>query len=305
MGEGLIFDIKRYSIHDGPGIRTTVFLKGCPLDCWWCHNPVGRGADRPIVVNPALGLRCARCAAACPEGLLDGGDPGRAAPPERCLGDDLCVAACPSGARRRIGRRVEAAALLEEILADAPFFDESGGGVTFSGGEPLLQPEFLAEMLDACGERDLHRAVDTSGQAAPAVLRAIAGRAELFLYDLKLMDPERHRRYTGRDNGRILDNLRLLDALGKPVELRLPVIPGINDGDADIAAAGAFAARLGNLTAVTLLPFHAPAMDKYARLGYTRRLPETLPPARETLEGFAGLLASFGLPVRIGGGRDE
>lgn len=257
MAAGIIFDIKRFSIHDGPGIRTTVFMKGCPLDCWWCHNPESREAEPTV---------------------LDG---------------------------QAVGRAVELPELMAEIEKDLPFHDESGGGVTFSGGEPLAQPEFLLEALDACGEREIHRVVDSTGHAPAELLRRAAAETELFLYDLKLMDPARHLRYTGRELAPILANLRLLAELGKPVELRVPVIPGVNDDMENIEATGSLAAELENVTGLVLLPFHRIAMHKYERFGMALRLPETPEPEPEALRAAANALAAHGLTVRIGGFDDE
>ncbi len=257
MAAGIIFDIKRFSIHDGPGIRTTVFMKGCPLDCWWCHNPESRRAEPAVLAG------------------------------------------------EEVGRRIEVAELLAEIEKDQPFHDESGGGVTFSGGEPLAQPEFLLAALAACGEREIHRAVDSTGHAPAYLLRRVAGETELFLYDLKHMDPQRHLRYTGRELAPILTNLRLLAELGRPVEIRIPVIPGVNDDPDNLDAAGRFAAELDNVTGLVLLPFHAMAMHKYERFGLELRLPETQEPEPDALRTAADRLAALGLNVRIGGFDDE
>jgi pyruvate formate lyase activating enzyme len=257
MVTGIIFDIKRFAIHDGPGIRTTVFLKGCPLECWWCHNPESRERE-PAVHDGKL-----------------------------------------------IGREIAVPELIATLERDRPFHDESGGGVTFSGGEPLAQPEFLLAALDACGESEFHRTVDSTGHAPADLLRRVAAETDLFLYDLKLMDPQRHLRYTGRELVPILENLRLLAELGIPVEIRVPVIPGLNDDAANFEATGRFAAELDNVTGLVLLPYHAMAMHKYERFGLERRLPETPAADPTALRIAAERIAAHGLNVRVGGMDDE
>ena len=298
VSTGIIFDIKRFAIHDGPGIRTTVFLKGCPLSCWWCHNPESQSAKPDVLYRRALCVRCGACVETCPEDarslLPDGVERDMA----RCIVCGTCVEACPSGALDRLGREVTVDELIEEIGRDTPFYDQSGGGVTFSGGEPLAQPVFLRLLLERCAEHDIHTAVDTCGFAKPDVLRSVAEVADLFLFDLKYMDPRRHLEFTGVHNDVILRNLVLLTEMGKDVLIRVPVIPSITDTVDNMDAIGKFVSSLSRRPRITLLPHHKPSEEKYSRFHLEKRLPpDTGTPSREELETLASRLSGYGLEV--------
>jgi pyruvate formate lyase activating enzyme len=300
MSTALVFDVQKFSIHDGPGIRTTVFFKGCPLSCWWCHNPESRGNEAFIHYEPERCLACGECVAACPEGALTLGEAGVVTDPAACRACGACAEACPAEARRLIGRRVRVDELLAQLERDRPYYDESGGGVTFSGGEPLQQWRFLLEILTACGARGLHRAVDTTGFAAPGVLRRVARETDLFLYDLKVMDPEVHRRVTGVPLQPILDNLALLLALGSLVRIRIPLIPGVTSDDS-IDRTASLLGTLPPVEGVSLLPYHKSARDKHRKFGlpWLMEHDEEIPEERVTT--WAERLASEGLGVTVGG----
>jgi len=275
---GLIFDIMRFSTRDGPGIRTTVFLKGCPLACWWCHNPESQRSAKELIVRPNLCIECLACLDACPEGAISLSEPGMSTDAQKCTLCATCLEACVSDARQIVGRELSVEQVMAEIGKDIPFYDESGGGVTFSGGEPLLQAEFLAELLRACKAEDLHTVVDTSGFVPWSVFEALRQDVDLFLYDLKALDDEAHRRYTGVSNQRILENLRQLCALGQAVRVRVPLIPGLNDSLADLRRLADFIADLPARPQVELLPYHPSGVEKYRRLGRPYLLEDLQPP---------------------------
>jgi pyruvate formate lyase activating enzyme len=286
---GVVFNIQRYSLQDGPGIRTTVFLKGCPLDCWWCHNPESHAPEPEITVIESRCIRCGQCREACPSGL--------AGPCTRC---GACVAACPTDARQRIGRTMTVGQVLAEVRKDRVFYDESGGGVTLSGGEPLMQFEFLQSVLRACRDEGIHTAIDTCGYAPAEQLLAAAGLADLVLYDLKMMDDARHVRFTGVSNTQILDNLVALSDRHCRVWIRVPVIPGVNDREEDLKRLARFAAGIPGVRRVCLLPYHELGKQKSLRLGRPYRMSGAAVPKPERLEAMARLFRQAGLEVMTG-----
>jgi pyruvate formate lyase activating enzyme len=298
LTSGIIFDIKRFAIHDGPGIRTTVFLKGCPLSCRWCHNPEGQSAKPGILYRREPCLICGTCVEACEHGARSASGEGVARDPVFCVLCRTCVEVCPSGALEKVGRRTSVEQLMREIEGDTPFFDESGGGVTFSGGEPLMQPRFLEELLARCRERDIHTAVDTCGLAEPQVLRSVAEKTDLVLFDLKVMDIERHVALTGVRNDLILSNLQSLTRTGVAVQIRIPVIPSVTDTADNLAEIGGFVSSLKGPPAITLLPHHPLAMEKYARFDVPNHLAaDTGEPTGEELAEIAAKLTEYGLDV--------
>ena len=301
--EGIVFNIIRFAVNDGPGIRTTVFFKGCPAACWWCHNPESQRAEPELVVWPGRCSGCGRCAASCRSaGPLVGAelaDPTPADPACRACGD--CVPACPAGAREIAGRRVSAAALLAEVERDRVFFEESGGGVTFSGGEPLAQADFLLSCLRLARRAGLHTAVDTCGHAPTEKLLAAAEVADLLLYDLKLMDPVRHRECVGVDNRLILANLAALSRRHEAVVVRLVVVPGVTDDEENASQTASFLREQTRVRRVDLLPYHAIGETKYTRLGRQYRLAGTEAPSEARLRRLADIYAAAGLEPQVGG----
>jgi pyruvate formate lyase activating enzyme len=297
---GLIFDIRRYSVHDGPGIRTTVFFKGCPLACWWCHNPEGRSPKANLILFEDRCLSCGNCLAVCPHGAIVRDEGTIRTLPSVCRACGTCVETCPGGARQLTGRWMSVPAVVREIEKDVVFYDESGGGVTFSGGEPLAQPRFVDALLEACVARRIHTVVDTCGLADKNLLLHLSGKVDLFLYDFKLFDPIKHQKYVGVSNDNILENLEALARRKKPIVIRYPVIPGINDGAEDIRRTVAFLSHLG-LLRIDLLPYHRIGVDKYRRVGMQYRLAGLEPPSMDHVRQIAGQFEREGFAVRIGG----
>lgn len=261
MTQGTIFRIKRYALRDGPGIRTTVFFKGCPLSCRWCHNPEGID-PRPV---------------------------------------SMAKNTSKGEVQEVVGEVVDAAELVAAIEKDQLFYDESGGGVTFSGGEPLAQPRFLEAVLAACNRRDIHATLDTSGFAPAAVLDRVLPRLQLVLFDLKMMNPHLHRKYTGVPNGPILENLKRLAGGSTPWRLRIPLIPGMTDTQTNLEQIARFVAGRQSIQGIDLLPFHRIASGKYRRLGLTDPMAGTQPPSPDHVAAIKDRFESAGFDVSIGG----
>lgn len=296
---GLIFDVQRYSIQDGPGIRTTVFFKGCPLRCWWCHNPEGIDSGKELMYFEYKCLHCGTCAHVCPMGAIefDGIPIIRRS---MCIACGSCSASCPSDALKLIGKEYTVGELMKEIERDVLYFDNSGGGVTFSGGEPLYQHEFLLEVLKECKKIDIHRTLDTSGFAPQEVLASVVDYVDLFLYDLKLIDEKEHIKYTGVSNAQIKENLRFLVDYGraKDVIIRFPVIPEITDTADNVEALAEFISSMKGLKEIDLLPFHD-ISEKYNRLDKDYKMTVHKSPSRERLLAIKERFEGIGLYVKI------
>lgn len=316
MLTGTIARIDRSAVHDGPGVRTVIFFKGCPLRCHWCHSPETQSPRPEVVLHYERCLDCGACSATCAHGaVVVGRSVGRGFSPgevvgatthgvdrTRCQVCGECTVACPPGAREIVGRTVSVEGLVNDIERDTVFHDQSRGGVTMSGGEPLNQPIFLEALLKRCRERRIHTAVETCGYAPSRTLLAIARWTDLFLYDLKLMSDARHRKATGQSNRRILENLRLLSARHHHVRVRVPLIGGVNDDRANIRALAAFLSELP-ISEVDVLPYHTAGVAKYARLDRPYSLPESAVPSPGSLETAVETLARSGLDVQLGGAR--
>jgi len=298
---GVIFDVKRYAIHDGPGIRTTVFLKGCPLRCLWCHNPESWEQTPERAFRASRCARCGRCIEACPSEAISRSGDEVLTDAAKCLLCGTCVSVCPAGAREIVGRRVTVGDLVAEIERDVVFFDESGGGVTVSGGEPLMQAAFLKRLLWQCKAREIHTALDTSCYGPWALLAEIRPYVDLLLCDLKHMDPLAHERFTGVSNERILENLRRLAETQEQTIIRMPIIPGFNDEEENIRATGEFVRSLDGVRQVDVLPYNKAVQGKRSRLAGEYDLLEVEPPSDEQISSIVAELRSFGLTVKIGG----
>lgn len=279
MTSGIIFDIKRYAVNDGPGIRTTAFLKGCPLNCTWCHNPESRSFTPELMPQASLCIGCGACVAVCPEKVATGR-------PDlfidkACTRLGVCAKVCPTGARTLCGYTVSSAELVKILLKDRLFYDRSAGGVTLSGGEPLAQGEFALEVLEKLGSEEIHRAVDTCGYLSPDLLEQASKVCDLFLFDLKLINSDAHIAHTGVDNKVILDNLQLLAKLRAKVLVRIPLIPGINDSSEELRGMASFINSLPIPYPVKILPYHSLPEGKYAALGLEYTLQGLKPPTVE------------------------
>ena len=277
MNKAIISDIKRFAVHDGDGIRTTVFLKGCPLKCVWCHNPEGIGFKPQLAYYESKCIGCGECALVCPAKAQKLTENGHVFDRALCIACGKCESVCLGEALKFYGKEMMPQELLPLLLEDRDFYEVSGGGVTLSGGECLSQADFCAELLRALKEKGIHTAVDTCGFVSQSALDQVIPYTDVFLYDIKAFDEDVHRRCTGRSNKQILENLVYLDSCGKDIEIRIPYVPGFNDDQ--IHKIAAFLKNLNHVKAVKVLPYHNYAGSKYAALGMTNTLPEKLPTA--------------------------
>ncbi len=297
MDRGLIFNIQRYSLHDGPGIRTTVFLKGCPLSCLWCHNPESKSGRREIRVIESRCVDCGRCVEVCPQRQqLAVGDPV----PD-CTYCGECVAACPTGARQMVGQEMSVGQVVSDVLRDRPFFDQSGGGVTLSGGEPLAQAAFVRRLLQALRRAGIHTALDTAGYVPTHVIIDVAPWVDLFLYDLKCVDNVEHSQQTGVSCDLILENLKTLGSIHDNIWIRVPLIPGFNMETEQLAASARYVATIPGVKQVNLLPYHRLGTGKVKPAGGASSRPVTLDISREQLDQAAEPFRAAGLHTLIGG----
>ena len=323
VSEGVVFDVKRYAINDGPGIRVSVFLKGCNLRCDWCHNPEGisHGIEKMYTQSRCIG--CGSCIVACPHGALRMTPQGVVTsmnppcdstipacndmtppcPPLEGEGEGWpCTSACPSKAMEVSGKRMTVDGIMTIFEKERVFMEQSGGGVTFSGGEPMFQHEFLLQLLIEAGRRGFHRAVDTAGHVKRTVLLKIAQETDLFLYDLKMIDGQLHRKYTGVSNKRILDNLLVLSGTGREITIRIPLIGGVNDSEENAKASADFLLSLpGKIREVHLLPYHAIAQPKYSKLGRSRQFIRFNAPDDRNILFFQRCFGEAGFKVLTGG----
>jgi pyruvate formate lyase activating enzyme len=299
MSKPLVFDIKRYAINDGPGIRIVVFLKGCNLSCAWCHNPESISDETERMYSFSKCIRCGTCVAACPEKAIALTPEGIITDAALCKITGKCAEVCPTKAIEISGRGISVAEIVQEIEKERVFFDQSGGGVTFSGGEPLLHDKFLIRLLEECGNRGIHRAIDTAGFVNTNIILAVARHTDLFLYDLKLMDPEKHRKWVGVTNEKILANLKALSDTGAKIIIRIPLIGGVNDDSENIEATARFVAELsGEKKEVNLLPYHKIARTKYSKLGRPEAFQRLEEPSKEAQLQAISIFRKYGLEVK-------
>lgn len=300
MTVAAIFNIQKYSVHDGPGIRTTVFLKGCPLKCAWCHNPESQSYEKEIIVSIEKCINCNSCIDSCTEKCITITNKELVIDKNRCTLCGKCTRSCPTNAIEMVGKDMTADEVMHEIEKDMVFYEQSGGGVTFSGGEPLMQFEFIDLILKKCKEKGIHTAIDTSGYTSWNNIYNISKHVDLFLYDIKHINEDKHMQITGVSNIGILNNLSNLTKLGSNVWIRVPIIPGINDDDENILGIGQLMNSL-KLKDIFILPYHNIATEKYRKLGKIYDLSNIKTPSNAYMEEVASKLKSFGLSVKLGG----
>ena len=298
--KGLVFDVKKFAIDDGPGIRTTIFLKGCALRCRWCHNPEGQVSAPELMYRRTRCNGCAECIRICPEKVISQVAGKISINRKSCNLCGRCCQECPTEALTIIGKKVSLKELLKEIGKDLIFYDESKGGVTVSGGEPLLQLDFLNAILEECKKRNIHTAVDTCGYARQQDMDRISEHVDLFLYDIKIVDEKKHRNYTGVSNKLILKNLQTLAKKGSNILVRFPIIPGINDDQDNVRRTAEFMVSCG-IRNINLLPYHRSGIEKYEGLGRIYELNRKLKVSDKKLNLIKERLEAHGLIVKIGG----
>ena len=277
--KGKIFEIKRFAVHDGDGIRTTVFFKGCPLKCVWCHNPEGISFQPELAYYAHKCIGCGECVNKCLQKAHKIEGEAHVFDRSLCIGCGACEADCLGEALTHYGEEVTVESLLPRLLEDREFYETSGGGVTLSGGECLMQPDFCRALLCALKENGIQTAVDTCGYVSKETLDKVIPYTDVFLYDIKAIDPAVHKICTGVENGRILENLCYLDSLGKKSEIRIPYVPGWNSGEIEKIAD--FVKSLSNVTGVRVLPYHNYARSKYEALSMENTLPDSVPSSEE------------------------
>ncbi len=291
MLKGHVFHIQRFSLDDGPGIRTTVFLKGCNLECIWCHNPESIAFEQQVRFFAHKCIACRACLQHCPSQAHSIQEDQKVFLRERCSVCGACSSFCPTGALELCGEWMTVEAVLETIQRDMPFYKRSGGGITLSGGEPLLQQAFVRELLISCKSLGLHTAIDTAGHLPRDTFEAVLPYTDLFLYDLKALSANLHKRITGRDNTRIQENLQWLAQQSVPLWVRIPIIPGINDSPEEMERVATYLKNTAGVEKVELLPFHPMGEGKYDSLGKPYRCNNIAAPNAEQVAQIAQLFA--------------
>ncbi|MFX0136449.1 MAG: glycyl-radical enzyme activating protein [Candidatus Hodarchaeota archaeon] len=297
---GTIFNIQRYSIHDGPGIRTLVFFKGCPLRCLWCSNPESQTSHPEILFSSSKCIGCGKCSEVCPEDAIIKSTDKRINR-NKCNLCLKCIETCYAEALEVAGKKMTVEEVVKEVEKDRPFYEKSGGGITVSGGEPLMQPKFLKELLKECKNRGINTAIETCGHVKWTTFNEILEYIDLILFDLKHMDSNSHEELTGKNNDIIMDNIKKISELKKPIIIRFPLIPGCNDSIENIKRTGEFVKMLEGVDEINIIPFHRLGESKYEKLDREWTMHEVKPPEKDRLEEIKKILESYGLKVKIGG----
>lgn len=297
--KGLAFNIQRYSIHDGPGIRTLVFLKGCPLSCLWCCNPESQSPSQEIIFTPTKCIGCGRCVEVCPTGAAELYlEKDNLKAKKLCVACGKCVKVCPSGAKQMIGSYMSLEEVIEEIEKDFPYYQRSGGGVTISGGEPLMQADFVRMLLKKCQEKGIHTALETCGYAKWRDFKKVLEYLDVVLYDIKYMDSKRHKEFIGVGNELILQNAKKIASLDKDMIIRVPIIPGYQDSLENMKAIAKFARKL-KIEKIHLLPYHRLGESKYSQLGRNYKLKGIKPLNKRSISKRKKVIESYNLKVYV------
>ena len=299
--KGTVFEIERFAIHDGPGIRTIVFLKGCPLSCRWCANPESQSIKPQLMYWESRCMGCKRCIGACPMGALSWNGAKIVVDRTKCKVCGECADVCNSEALTPIGEIKSVSEVMDVISRDADFYKKSGGGITFSGGEVFAQTDFLCALAMACKERGFHTCIETAGYTDYENIESVLPYLDLVMMDLKCMDPVRHEEMIGKSNEKILDNFRRIAETGKPLVARIPVIPGLNNNMKNFEDLAAYLSDVAPGCRIDLLPYHSLGVSKYDRLDKPYFLKDTVPPAKDELEIYKEFLEGKGFEVTIGG----
>lgn len=297
--EGVLFNIQRYSLHDGPGIRTIPFFKGCPLACKWCSNPESQRPQPELMFKKSDCIRCGKCIDACKQRAISADNPffiDR----ERCIQCGDCTRVCPTQALEMKGKRMTVSEVMRELQKEENLYRRAGGGVTLSGGEPLAQPEFARELLKACKEKGWHTAIETTGFTSKAVIEDVFPWVDLALTDIKAIDPRVHEQNTGVNNRQILENLIRISFITKTI-VRIPVIPGVNDNAQEIRSIAEFACLMSGVDTLHLLPYHTFGENKYHLLGRIYPLSAAKTHSPEKMDTLKNVVESMGFHCHIGG----
>lgn len=300
MLKGVILNLQKYSVHDGPGIRTTVFFKGCPLNCTWCHNPESQQFAREIIYFNNRCTFCGKCVEVCPQNAIFINENNFQYNKNKCTLCEKCIDSCINNAKEIAGKFYNSDELMHEIQKDSIFYEESSGGVTFSGGEPLCQIAFLGEVLEKCKKKSIHTALDTTFYSSWADIERIMDYTDLFLIDIKHMDSNIHKKYTSVNNELILENITNLSALKKNIYIRVPIIPGVNDDIENLSKLRDFLSKL-NINQINLLPYHKIGMDKYSRIQRDYKLHHVNEPSQEHMLYIKDYLSETNIRIEIGG----